>query len=155
MISWLILKTLNYISYTLMKNRILNRQRWDLNICCGKTDGGGVNADVVKHAKLPRFLLLKDVYHLPFDNGQFDSILCSHTAEHVSDPRGLFDELSRVGRRVVLVVPPLWDISAALNVLEHKHLFLTFRTEHAALPPYVRLPLSRVIQRRWGQRIKA
>jgi len=50
----------HHISYYLEKKRILNERKWGLNICCGKTDGGGLNVDIVKHQDLPRFI------HLPF-----------------------------------------------------------------------------------------
>jgi hypothetical protein len=30
---------LNWLSYRFLKNRVLKRQKWDLNICCGTTDG--------------------------------------------------------------------------------------------------------------------
>ncbi len=146
---------LNWLSYRVLKNRIIARRRWDLNICCGKTDGGGVNADIVRHSDVPRFVLIGDIYRLPFRDGAFESVLSSHTIEHVDDPAGFFRELSRVGKEVTLILPPLWDFSAAFNVLEHKWLFLTFRKEHTRLPSHVRLPLAAAIQKRFGQRIKA
>ena len=145
---------LNILSYWVLKTRTLRRQRWDLSICCGRTDGGGVNADIVRHADVPRFVTV-DVYHLPFRDGAFDSVLCSHTLEHVDDPKALSRELALVGRRVTVVVPPLWDLSAALNLLEHRWLFLTLRKEHQTLPRHVPLPLAHAIQRQLGQRLHA
>lgn len=145
---------LNFLSYNLLKNRILRRRRWDLNICCGKTDGGGVNADIVKHADVPNFIQV-DIYNHPFRDKQFEHVLCSHTIEHVEDPERFFAELQRVGEEVTLVVPPLWDISAVLNVFEHRWIFLTMRKEHKKLPMYVPLPFADRIQSRFGQRIHA
>ncbi len=145
----------NHLSYNVMKRRILNRQKWGLNICCGKTDGGGVNVDIVKHADVPNYIQVTDVYHLPFADKQFDTVLSSHTIEHVDDPKRFFDELSRVGKEVTLVIPPLWDISAALNLLEHRHIFLTLTKEHRTLPSHVVLPFAAAIQRLIGQRIHA
>jgi hypothetical protein len=49
----------------------------------------------------------------------------------------------------------LWDITAALNPLEHKWLFWSLKTEHSKLPPYGRVPLSSLIHRLFGQRILA
>jgi len=41
LISFLLVgKFFNFISYRLMKERIIAGQQWDLNICCGKTDAG-------------------------------------------------------------------------------------------------------------------
>lgn len=148
-------QALNFLSYRVLKKRILRRQKWDLNICCGKTDGGGLNADIVNHANLPNFVRLDSVYHLPFEDRQFEAVLCSHTMEHVEDPAAFLKELTRVGKEVTLVLPPLWDLAGALNVLEHRWVFLSFRKVHDHLPRYVRLPLSRTVQRILGQRIHA
>lgn len=145
----------NLLSYRILKRRILRRQKWDLNICCGFTDGGGVNADIQRHADLPNFVLIEDVTRLPFRDRQFRHVLSSHTIEHVESPAVFYRELQRVGESVTLVLPPLWDASAALNLLEHRHLFLTMRKVHQTLPRYVRLPGAAWIQRRLGQRIKA
>lgn len=146
---------LNYCSYALLKAKIVARQRWDLNVCCGKTDGGGINADIVKHEEVPNFVEIDNIYRLPFSDQQFNEVLCSHTAEHVDDPDRLDRELRRVGRNVTYILPPLWDLSAVFNVLEHQWIFLTWRKKHARLPPRIRLPFSRHIQKTLGQRIAA
>ncbi|MFC1501788.1 methyltransferase domain-containing protein [bacterium] len=150
-----VLYGLNLLSYRILKARILFRQKWDLNICCGKTDGGGINADIIKHAELPNFIRINNIYHLPFRDGEFRTVLCSHTIEHVDDPEGFYMELARVGKKVTLVIPPLWDISAVWNVFEHKWIFLTFKKEHNTLPRFIRLPLSTYIQKRRGQKRRA
>lgn len=145
----------NIISYRLMKKRVLESQVWDLNICCGKTDGGGVNADIVKHSSVPNFVIVDDIYNLPFRNKYFGTVLCSHTIEHVEDPEKFYHELVRIGKRVKIVVPPLWDVTAALNILEHKWIFITLKKEHSTLPYFIKLPFSNLIQKIFGQRIKA
>lgn len=145
----------NYVSYYLAKRRILNGQKWDLNICCGKTDGGGVNVDIVKHKELPRFKQVDNIYDLPFKDGEFNTVLCSHTIEHVDDPRQFYAELQRVGKKVTLVVPPLYDISAVFNLLEHKWIFLTFKKKHHTLPRFIKLPFAHFLHRRFGQRNNA
>lgn len=151
-----LLVVLNFVSYRIMGGIIRNRrQKWDLNICCGKTDGGGVNVDIVKHAEIENLVVVDDIYHLPFANGQFEHTLCSHTIEHVEDPVAFFRELQRVSKDVTLVVPPLWDLSAALNVFEHRWLFLTLRKEHHTLPSRTKLPLANFFQERLGQKIRA
>ena len=148
-------QALNFLSYRVLKKRILRKRKWDLNICCGRTDGGGINADIFPHTNLPNFVLIDSVYSLPFRDLQFETVLCSHTLEHVEDPVALFSELARVGQRVTIVLPPLWDLAGALNLFEHRWIFLTFRKEHSRLPARVRLPLSRTVQRICGQRIHA
>ncbi len=145
----------NFISYRLLKYRIVNSRDWDLNICCGKTDVGKVNADIIRHGDISNFVLIDSIYQLPFKDGEFNSVLCSHTMEHVDDPERFFNELTRVGKEVVLVTPPLYDLPALLNVFEHKWIFLSFRKKHTSLPPRVRVPFSDFVQKRWGQVKKA
>ncbi|SDU02043.1 class I SAM-dependent methyltransferase [Halopseudomonas salegens] len=142
----------HFASYQLGKKRILNQQKWGLNICCGKTDGGGVNADIVQHQDLPRFTLISSIYNLPFKTGEFDSVLCSHTIEHVDDPDAFYAELQRVGKQVTVVVPPLYDVAAVLNIWEHKWIFVTLRKQHHTLPRFVKLPFADFVQNRFGQR---
>ena len=146
---------LNWLSYRLLNGRILKRQTWDLNVCCGKTDGGGVNVDIVQHAGVPNLVLVDDIYRLPFQDGQFETVLCSHTMEHVERPLDFYRELKRVGREVTIVVPPLWDLSAAFNLFEHKWIFLSLNTEHRELRNYVPMPLASWVHRWFGQRIHA
>ncbi|MCB9359424.1 class I SAM-dependent methyltransferase [Candidatus Woesearchaeota archaeon] len=122
-----------------------------MNICCGKTDGGGVNVDILKHKRIKNFKLVKDIYRLPFKNKQFDSVLCSHTIEHVDNPEKFYRELKRVGREIIIVIPPLYDLGAVLNVFEHKWIFLSLKKKHSKLPKYIRLPFARFIQTRLGQ----
>lgn len=146
---------LHWYSYGHLKTKIVASRRWDLNICCGTVDGGGVNADIVQHADVPNFVQVKNIYRLPFEDGQFDTVLCSHTAEHVDDPDRFDAELRRVGREVVYVLPPAWDLAAAFNIMEHRWIFLNVRKIHRRLPRRVPLPFARRIQARLGQRIAA
>ena len=141
----------HFISYRILKKRILKRQKWDLNICCGQTDGGGINADIVELKGVPNFRLIKDIYKLPFETGQFHTVLCSHTIEHVDYPERFFKELQRVGKKVTIVIPPLYDPTAALNIFEHKYIFLSFKKEHQRVPRHAKLPLASFIQQRIGQ----
>ncbi len=145
---------LNQLSYNYLKNKVLRSEKWDLNICCGKTDTGHINVDIVKHAELPNFILV-DTNYLPFKDSQFENVLSSHTIEHVDDPVKFDGEIRRVGRKATYLVPPLWDLSAAFNIIEHKWLFLTFRTKHNQLPRYVKLPLSLFLHTKVGQKIRA
>ncbi len=88
-------QALNVLSYRVLKARILRRRKWDLNICCGRTDDG-LNADIVRHADVPRFVQIGSIDRLPFKDGSFETVLCSHTMEHVENP----DAFSRSSRRV-------------------------------------------------------
>ena len=142
---------LNLFSYRILKTRIIReRRKWDLNICCGDIDGGGLNADIVAQ-DVPNFVLTQDIYRLPFKDGEFESVLCSHTIEHVDDPDAFWAELNRVGQEVTLILPPLWDLAAALNIFEHKWIFLSWRKRHHALPRHVRFSWADSYQQRFGQ----
>ncbi|OGC43812.1 hypothetical protein A2Y85_01185 [candidate division WOR-3 bacterium RBG_13_43_14] len=146
----------HYLSYNVLKKMIIRRNKWDLNICCGKTDGGGVNVDIIQHADLPNFRIVDNIYKLPFENKQFDRVLCSHTIEHVDDPQRFLNEMMRVGTDVTVILPPIWDVTAAFNIFEHRWLFLTIKKEyHNQLPKCIKLPGAEYVQRRWGQVKKA
>ena len=146
----------HYISYTILKNKTLKKRKWDLNISCGKTDGGGINTDIKKHADVPNFMLVKDIYNLPFKDKQFEWVLSSHTIEHVEYPEKFFKELKRVGKNVVIVVPPLWDIGASIfGFPYHRWTFLTFTKEHTKLPRHFPAPLSKTYMKLFGQRMSS
>jgi len=150
-----ILFALNFLSYRVLGAAIRRKRKWDLNICCGITDGGGVNADIFQHTEVPNFVMLNDIYHLPFRDGEFDHTLCSHTIEHVDDPARFYEELRRVSKEVTLVLPPLWDPGAVLNIFEHRWIYLTWRKEHHTLPRFIKLPFATTLQTKFGQRIHA
>lgn len=142
---------LNLLSYRILKPRIIReRQKWDLNICCGDIDGGGVNADIVAQ-DVPNFVLTPDIYRLPFKDGEFEHVLCSHTIEHVDDPDAFWAELNRVGKHVTLILPPIWDLAAALNIFEHKWLFLSWHKRHHTMPRQIKLSGAQIYQQRFGQ----
>mgnify|MGYP001553944126 CR=1 FL=1 len=150
------LYTLNKLSYVILKERSFSKEKWDLNICCGKTDGGGLNVDIANHCQsLRNFKLINDIYNLPFASRQFEKVMCSHTIEHVDNPAAFDRELRRVGAHVKYIIPPLWDIAAAFNFYEHKWIFITFKKEHESLPPYIRLPFTRTLHKYFEQRITA
>lgn len=147
---------LNKISYVFLKNRFIHGRTWSLNICCGKTGVGEVNADIVQHSsEIQGFILVDDIYNLPFEDNRFESILCSHTVEHVENPSRFDQELRRVGKEVHYLIPPLWDVAAAFNFLEHKWIFLTFKTRHKHLPRHVRLPFAKTIHKHFRQIVAA
>ncbi|MBN1464907.1 methyltransferase domain-containing protein [candidate division KSB1 bacterium] len=98
---------------------------------------------------------MQDIYNLPFKQKQFEHVLCSHTIEHVDFPIRFHRELRRVGKQITYVIPPLWDITAAFNLLEHKHIFLAMRTEYKKLPKFIRMPFVNTIHSLLGQKIKA
>lgn len=152
----LIFWVVNKISYDFLKPYIATRGQWDLNICCGKTSYGKVNADIYQHSdKLDNFVLIEDIYALPFRDKEFENVLCSHTLEHIDDPRAFDKELRRVGRNVVYIVPPIWDLGAQLNFYEHKWITVAIRKKQTEIPYMIPNPFSFVYQYFFKQKIKA
>lgn len=141
------------LDYKVLKERHFYTQKWDLNICCGLTDGGGLNADIIER-DVPNFVLIKDIYNLPFKDKQFENTICSHTLEHVDDPERFFNELRRVSKNVTVLVPPIWDMAAFTWMLEHKWQFFTLNSRHVnRLPQRLKLPYDSV-HNVFGQRVK-
>jgi ubiquinone/menaquinone biosynthesis C-methylase UbiE len=58
-------------------------------------------------ARWPNLTLTESaIEHLPFPDGSFDTVLCTHTLEHILDVRQAVAELRRICRkRLILVVP--------------------------------------------------
>jgi hypothetical protein len=146
----IILRLLNHLNSNILKRRIVARKEWDLNICCGKTDGGGINVDVFPHIDIPNFLHISDIYNLPFRDGSFESVLCCDTIARVDDPQRMYNELKRVGKDITLVVTPIWDICSAFNIFKNRYVFLTCRKDHHDLPIHFRLPLAKTVQQLFG-----
>jgi ubiquinone/menaquinone biosynthesis C-methylase UbiE len=51
---------------------------------------------------------LGSAYKIPFKNGQFDSVLCSHLLEHLNRPEAAFREIKRVlrkGGKLIIILP--------------------------------------------------
>lgn len=63
----------------------------------------GSAAETARRAECP--VALAGLPDLPFRDRAFDTIVCSHTLEHIPDLWAAAEELRRVARRVVVVVP--------------------------------------------------
>jgi SAM-dependent methyltransferase len=62
-----------------------------------RANGGALIAD--------RPLVVADAEELPFRDGAFDFVVCSHLLEHVRNPTKLLNELQRVARRGYIETP--------------------------------------------------
>ena len=49
---------------------------------------------------------------LPFDDGEFDTVVSSHVIEHVKDDEKAIEEMARVAKKRLLVVVPEGNVDA-------------------------------------------
>jgi len=73
------------------------------------------------------------VESLPFGDGAFDTVVCTHVLEHILDFRGALAELRRVARRrLILVVPQereyRFTFNPHLHFFPYPHSFLRYLT---------------------------
>lgn len=153
----LLIYGLNILSYRVFNKAIARGQSFDLNICCGKTDyGRKANVDIYKHKDdIEHFVLVQNIYRLPFDDNTFQTTLCAHTIEHIEDPKAFDAELRRVSEEVLYIIPPIWDIAAQFNFIEHQWMVLSWRKAHKQLPPMVKNPFFTLYNRFFKQKVRA
>ena len=80
-----------------------------LNLSCGSTDFGDVNADITQQ-NVKNFVLYKPDVPLPFEDKEFGAVYCAHTLEHVDNPIWLLDELNRVSDKIFVVLPEWYQV---------------------------------------------
>ncbi|MEM1378165.1 MAG: methyltransferase domain-containing protein [Pseudomonadota bacterium] len=66
---------------------------------------------------------------LPFEDNEFDTVICTHVLEHVLDFRGSLAELRRIARKRLIVVVPRereyrYSFNPHFNFFPYKHSFL-------------------------------
>jgi SAM-dependent methyltransferase len=72
----------------------------------------GLEIDTPENRHSKRADAFYDGTHFPFDDGEFDSVLCNQVLEHVFEPDLFVAEIQRVlkhGGTLVLTVPFVWD----------------------------------------------
>jgi ubiquinone/menaquinone biosynthesis C-methylase UbiE len=79
------------------------------------------------------------VERLPFRDGEFDTVVSTHTLEHVRDIRRAIDELRRVARQRVIVVVPKerpyrYTLNLHLQFFPYEHMLLSALGEPAWTP---------------------
>lgn len=70
--------------------------------CCDLSEEACKRVEEIFHIET----IPADVHDLPFDNDQFDVVLCSETLEHVTDLSKAVDEVMRVARKAVVITVP-------------------------------------------------
>lgn len=66
---------------------------------------------------------------LPFQDGEFDTVICTHVLEHILDVRKAIAELRRVTRRRLIIVVPseregIYSFNPHFNFFPYPHSFL-------------------------------
>jgi SAM-dependent methyltransferase len=66
---------------------------------------------------------------LPFPDGAFDTVVCTHVIEHILDYRAAIAELRRVAKRRLIIVVPrereaIYTFNPHFNFFPYKHSFL-------------------------------
>jgi ubiquinone/menaquinone biosynthesis C-methylase UbiE len=69
------------------------------------------------------------IEELPFADGEFDTVICTHVLEHILDFRAALAELRRIsGRRLIVVVPRereyLYNFNPHFHFFPYRHSFL-------------------------------
>jgi SAM-dependent methyltransferase len=90
----------------------------------------GVDFVVDDAAAIPgvEYLAAK-IEDLPFADGEFDTVVCTHVIEHVLDYRRAISELRRVARKRLIIVVPreregLYTFNPHFNFFPYRHAFL-------------------------------
>jgi 2-polyprenyl-3-methyl-5-hydroxy-6-metoxy-1,4-benzoquinol methylase len=73
-------------------------------------------------APAPVSLVQGDALSLPFQDGAFDAVICSETAEHIPDDDSVVRELARILRPcgwLFFTVPNLWNAARILGTIKN------------------------------------
>ena len=69
------------------------------------------------------------VENLPFEDGAFDTVVCTHLIEHILDYRRAIAELRRVAKRRLIIIVPreresIYTFNPHFNFFPYTHSFL-------------------------------
>jgi len=70
-----------------------------------------------------------DILTLPFKDGEFDTVVCTHILEHILDIRAAIQELRRLySDKLIIVVPrereSIWSLNPHFHYFPYEHSFL-------------------------------
>ena len=72
----------------------------------------GIEIDTAENRLIKKADYYYDGVTFPFENGDFDSVICNQVLEHVFNPHQFLTEISRIiknGGHLLLTVPFIWD----------------------------------------------
>lgn len=68
---------------------------------------------------------------LPFNDNFFDLTFCSHVLEHVLKPENLLDEINRISKSGIIIVPSKFsDNLLSIDATKHKNIYLNDKYGH-------------------------
>ena len=111
-----------------------------LNIGCGKTDFGDVNADV-KYQNVKNFMLIDANKPLPFTDKEFAVCICAHLIEHLDNPEFSLSEMYRIADKIYCSFPEWWQLGTYLTP-DHKWFVIKDTNAEYGIKfiPYTSLP---------------
>lgn len=92
-----------------------------------------VGVDFSRHEEWATLAHIKFYQHtimnLPFTDGQFDTVVCTHTLEHVLDIAAAIKELRRIcAKKLIIIVPrereSIWSVNPHFYYFPYEHSFL-------------------------------
>ncbi|EJL56773.1 MULTISPECIES: class I SAM-dependent methyltransferase [unclassified Rhizobium] len=101
----------------------------------------GVDFVIDDASSLPRIeYVAAKVERLPFADGEFDTVICTHVIEHILDYRQAIAELRRIAKRQLIIVVPRereyrYTFNPHFNFFPYTHSFL--RAVHPVPPTFV------------------
>lgn len=106
-----------------VKDLLTGHPEWAiLDLGCGRYawEEATHHADRVDHSDLYKHHTVCDAHDTPYEDNQFDFVICSHIAEHMPDMPKFLNEVSRIGKAGYIEVPsPFFENLTFGNMYEH------------------------------------
>jgi len=95
--------------------------------------GGDISKESLNVAKgINRTVKFKqaDVNNMPFEDGQFDLVICSEVLEHLGRPEVALDEINRVTNKYCILTVPNEPMFSLINFLRGNNIMLLGKSPH-------------------------
>ncbi|MGB3947489.1 MAG: class I SAM-dependent methyltransferase [Bacteroidia bacterium] len=100
----------------------LSKYKFSQNMYAIEISNSGIEIIKSKNIENLKEILLFDGYKIPYQDNQFDLVICSHVMEHVEHERILLREIKRVSKYQIFEVP----IDFSFNVDSKLNHFLSY-----------------------------